>query len=408
MPRRPRRRPSARAWRALCVAALVGAPAGCRDRVFVAPVDAGDDAGAFDAPPPGDGPYAPLALDFTATGCPQLDLTGERCLGTAPLALGFAPVSSVTLDQLRWDFGDGTPPSSARAPQHTYTLPGTYDVALAANGPTGSVSRTRRGYVVAMAAPVGGTCDVDGQCALGLSCLCGAADDCPPAFARGLCSMTCRDGACPGTAVCADLSAGVAVAADGGAPAAGAWQQPSCLAPCTTDADCGGDLRCRDLPGRAAGDGDGGVSRWVKGCFAPYPLDVGGACRGGDGAPQGAACASGLCADLGASGLCTATCGSAGGTCPPGSDCALFGDGRTLCLEACRAAGDCTRDPLLACVAPGAAGALGFTITGGVDGGAGAAATTYCAPRPCASAADCEPAGRCTGAAAGGHCTWPG
>jgi hypothetical protein len=120
---------------------------------------------------------------------------------------------------------------------------------------------------------------------------------------------------------------------------------------------------------------------------------VGQPCRDPAGALDDMACVSDLCANLGALGLCAATCG-ASAPCPAGSACALFGDGRALCLHACGAATDCARDPLIDCEPAGAAGPLGFTVAGGPAG------ATYCAPRACASTTDCAPAGLCTA----GHC----
>src|SRR5262249_37565832 len=111
------------------------------------------------------------------------------------------------------------------------------------------------------------------------------------------------------------------------------------------------------------------------------------------GALSGTACVSGSCADLGALGLCTVSCGP-NDPCPTSSACAQLGDGRALCLRACAAATDCTRDPLLACQAPGGGGALGFSVADGARG------ATYCAPRPCSKDIDCAPAGVCSA----GHC----
>jgi hypothetical protein len=138
----------------------------------------------------------------------------------------------------------------------------------------------------------------------------------------------------------------------------------------------------------------------VKGCFAGYPLDLGQSCRAPDGQLRDDACTSGSCANLGSAGLCTAAC-AVDADCPSGTACATFGDGRKLCLRACRQAGTCTYDPLLACESPGAAGPLGFTVAGsGQDPTA-----TYCAPRGCLSAANCGPAGVCTAGTNGaGHC----
>jgi hypothetical protein len=212
---------------------------------------------------------------------------------------------------------------------------------------------------------------------------------------------------CGAGAICANLTPPAAAAADGGtdgaSDASGApapapesssnFRRPLCLAPCQGDADCPAGLHCRQLPGGGAA----GQPRWVRACFPDVPADVGQPCRDPGGVLADAVCASGSCTDLGALGLCSAICGP-GAPCPSGSACAVFGDGRRLCLAACAGTASCARDPLLDCEAPGASGALGFTLLSGATG------ATYCAPRLCVTAADCAPAGTCADA----HCTGKG
>ncbi|MES1208905.1 MAG: hypothetical protein ABUS79_23445, partial [Pseudomonadota bacterium] len=91
-------------------------------------------------------------------------------------------------------------------------------------------------------------------------------------------------------------------------------------------------------------------------------------------------------------GRCSADCSTA--TCPSGTECAHLGDGRALCMAACGVTVPCNDDPLMACEAPGASGALGFTLPGTT------ASATYCAPRRCNSATECAPSGTCVA----GHC----
>jgi PKD repeat protein len=384
-----RARLAAMVGRARSAALLLLAACGCRARFFTpegGPTDAGGDVAAADAP-------EPLALDFAVTGCAQYDVAAARCLGTPPLILSFSPVSSPSLTRFLWTFGDGTPSSSDLAPTHTYALPGIFDVTVVGAGSVGTVSRTRPHLVSVAALGAGAPCDVDAQCATGLRCVCGAAT-CAPAYARGLCTAACTGGVCGAGAVCADLGRGgsggagstdAGAAADGGASAADLLQ-PLCLAACQQDADCAGGLVCRDLPG----SGVAGQPRWARACFPGTPAlgDVGSPCRDPEGTLSPAACLSGVCADLGALGLCTATC-SLAAPCPTGSSCAKLGDGRSLCLRDCHASQDCARDPLLGCVTPGATGSLGFTIDGAPAG------ATYCAPRTCTVPADCAPAGTC-------------
>jgi PKD repeat protein len=424
--------------RAMCAALLLlaggckkGAPGGLDG-------GGGGPADAF----PSEG-LQPLALDFAITGCTRYDTGAARCYGSSPLTLSFSPVTSPSLTQFRWSFGDGTS-SSDRAPKHTYVLPDTYDVTLVGAGDAGTASSTQHVSVSALGA--GSPCDVDGQCGTGLTCVCGGGTDCGPGFSRGLCTAPCGAGGCSAGSACAALApapgdGGAGVSADAGAPRDGGddardggaaardggdaaqggdagedgdagggvdggvdaradgstgdggaspspptdFRQPVCLASCKQDVDCPTGLACRQLP---SGDATAGT-HWVGICFPPALGDVGQPCRGPDGALSSAACLTGTCANVGALGLCTASC-DATDPCPSGSACARFGDGRSMCLAICAATGDCARDPLLACVAPGGAGTLGFTVADGTPG------TTYCAPRHCTTGADCAPAGVCT------------
>ena len=179
------------------------------------------------------------------------------------------------------------------------------------------------------------------------------------------------------------------------APVATFTRAPVCLASCQTDADCTFGLVCRALP---VGDAAAG---WGLRCVPAFFRDVAATCRDATGALDDDACATGTCADLGALGLCSATCAS-GAACPPGNACATFANGSALCVRPCSTSFTCVADPLLACAAAGGAGALGFQIAP-----APATGTNYCAPRACATQADCAPAGTCAPLGAGGHCTLP-
>ncbi len=369
-----------------CLAlSLLLAPA-CQQSGSVARDAAGDgaaDAPTFDAPPAADG-IVPQSLDFTATGCDSFDLGAARCTGAAPLTVTFSPIASPSLTQFLWDFGDGTPRSKQRAPVHSYTYPGSFSVALVGAGQSGSLSRMRARFIVVPQTAPGQPCDVDAQCAGG-QCVCGTADRCGGAFTRGVCAADCAADPCAAGTVCADLSAGAPAAPAIAAP----YQRALCLGACTDDKGCAAGQRCRLLPT----SGGGAIHAWVRACFAPVPADVGDPCRAPDGTLPGQTCSSGVCAALGALGVCSATCDATGG-CPSGAACARFGDGRSLCLRTCAGSGDCAADPLLACETAGAAGALGFNvITPGAPGAA-------CAPRSCQAAADCQPAGTCSD----GHC----
>jgi hypothetical protein len=158
--------------------------------------------------------------------------------------------------------------------------------------------------------------------------------------------------------------------------------------PCQADTECGTSLRCRALPGR------GGTS-WVRGCFPEYPIGPGGPCRSASGQLRNDVCLTGLCADLGAAGLCSVDCTQ--NPCPPDAACASMTDGRRLCLPRCGPGSTCQGDPLLACTQPNA-GPLGFTVQGEPG-------VTFCAPRRCTSSDECGLLGTCRQDGNGGHCT---
>jgi hypothetical protein len=354
--------------------------------------DAGVEAGPIDAPVP-DAPPTPLTVDFTVIDCPMFDGTIPRCRGPAPLTVSFAPITTGNVSRLLWDFGDQTT-SSDPTPTHTYALPDSYDVVLL--GAPGLSSPPRKGFIEVTTNPLGGPCDITPQCEANMACLCGQAAQCPAAFARGVCTLGCAAGSCPEGAVCADLGRGLP------APTGQTWRAAQCLRACTGDTDCAQGQRCRTVP--VAG---GPMARWQTACFFDFPSDPGAPCRGPGGAAQDDICLGGRCADFGARGLCTADCAAA--PCPSGTACALFGDGRKLCLRRCEGASGCNEDPLLACATEGGAGPLAFTLVGADATRPGTPDTMppgYCAPRPCTSDAVCAPAGVCMGAPAG-HCALP-
>jgi PKD repeat protein len=426
------------------------AAAGCKSSAAVS-ADAGLDAAPVDASA-ADVATA-LGLDFVATGCAsgnnaRADGGVAHCTGTAPLTLTFSPVGSATLTRYRWTFGDGTAPSSERAPTHTYVLPGLYGVTVAAEGSSGSVSRQRPNFVDVAPNAAGQPCNIDGQCATGLSCLCGEGAPCGDGFTHGICTRACPASGCEPGAACArvplpaapadtadagaadvpistyaadadadaaadapaspdaaadgdaagrDADAADAAARDAGAAdASAAAPTPGllCIGTCLQDADCADGLVCSPLPGQAPGS-------WVSVCVPASLRRVGEPCRNARGQLDDGLCASGQCADLGALGLCSASC-AGGVACPPGAACATFGDGRALCVETCSATSSstasCTRDPLLACETGTGGGALGFAVFPPMP------SAKFCAPRSCSSQADCSPSGTCKPLGVGAHC----
>jgi hypothetical protein len=366
--------------------ALLGALAAACTGNGPGSVDAGPDGPGGPDAQEGDGRPTVLAVDFTVTGCPNFDATVPQCRGPAPLTLTFVPITSGVVARFLWDFGDLSKSYEA-LPTHTYTLPEAYDVSLL--GAPALAMQTRKAFVVVTPNTLGGSCDLDRQCEPGLSCLCGLASQCPSAFPRGLCTQPC-DGStvCPENAFCADLGLGV----EGPSPAPPSWRGQHCLRRCNDDGDCAAGQSCRALP--AAGTPE----RWERACFYRFPGELGAACRGGTGEPQKDLCLSGLCAELGALGVCSFDCSTR--SCPTGTICAAFRDGRKLCLRPCDTPESCRGDPLLACAAPGRPGPLGWDAASGSAG-----ATTLCAPKPCDSDPQCAPAGICLGGPGASHCS---
>ena len=158
--------------------------------------------------------------------------------------------------------------------------------------------------------------------------------------------------ACPEGAFCADLSLGAE-----GRTMPDSWRGRHCLRRCNDDSDCAAGQSCRALP--AAGTPE----RWERACFYRFPGELGAACRGRQRAirRRTSAC-RGLCADLGALGVCSFDCTSR--PCPTGTTCAAFHDGRKLCLPPCSSPDSCRSDPLLACAPAGRPGPLGWDAAG--------------------------------------------
>jgi hypothetical protein len=345
--------------------------------------DAGAEQGSSDTASPEGDAQNPLAVDFSVENCPAFDAQAFTCTGKAPLSVRFVPLATTTVTQYLWDFGDAA--SSELAPSHVYTTPGVYSVRVVATGASGGVvTKIHTGFIVVQPKAIGDPCDSSPQCDQGLFCLCSTGSPCSTGPSHGLCASSCQSGICNDTQVCAGL-----LTATPPVGQASAWQAPTCLRGCAKDADCAAGLSCRTLPPGRLG------SAWLHGCFASFPADVGKPCRDSAGNLRDDLCASGSCADLGSSGMCTMDCART--SCPPGSDCAALGDGRKLCLRPCTNFA-CDQDPLLTCVIPNP-GDLGYQLI------SSNAATSYCAARPCNNDTDCKsPAGSCGSVTGPGHC----
>ena len=61
----------------------------------------------------------------------------EGCIG---MALNFSAVSNVAITDYKWDFGDGSAPSTEKDPQHTYLSTGDFTVTLVASNNIGCTS----------------------------------------------------------------------------------------------------------------------------------------------------------------------------------------------------------------------------------------------------------------------------
>ena len=361
---------------------LVVAAGACRSGTAPQP-EAGVDVRIADARVPRDATATPLAVDFTVSDCPSFE-DGPSCRGRAPLTVQFVPVTTGAVTKYLWVFGDGSEPSSMSAPVHTYSFPGKYEVSLVGGGSAGSAMRARKEFIAVLFNGAGDSCDVEQQCEIGLTCVCGSASNprCTTAFARGLCAASCKDTQCRASERCADLSQGAVPSEP--------WQQPLCLRPCDRDTDCGPPLRCRDLPG-------GTDAGWLRACFPDYPTAPGGRCRSASGQLRNDLCVTGHCLDLGAEGVCSLSCATS--VCPPSMGCVDLTGGVSVCLSGCSPTVGCNGDdPLLACLGPNA-GPLGFTLHSGTPPG-----SFYCAPKRCVSSDDCGPAGLCRTDATGGHC----
>ncbi|HEY6477383.1 MAG TPA: hypothetical protein VI456_12445, partial [Polyangia bacterium] len=273
------------------LAVLLGAPAlGCHQRAYMTPGPDGGSDGGSDAP-------TLQSLSISATGC-NFNNVSLACSGFAPLAVSFAPVGSAGFTKFLWSFDDGSPPSTERAPMHTFALPMSYTVTVTGQvGETGGAVEGSPCSISVAALSAGAACDVDAQCLSGLQCFCQVGSGCGPAFSRGICSTTCATGFCGLGAVCTDIALGPA-APDGGGAAA-----PVCLADCSGSASCGPGYVCQQIPG-----GPGGAA-WVAACLPLGARNAFGlSCRDANGALQDGSCVTGLCADIGALGMCSATC----------------------------------------------------------------------------------------------------
>jgi PKD repeat protein len=78
----------------------------------------------------------------------QADFNANVRYGTAPLEVTFDSTSTGDITSFQWSFGDNTTNTTRDFITHTYTSPGTYTVTFTVNGPGGSSTKTKAGYIV--------------------------------------------------------------------------------------------------------------------------------------------------------------------------------------------------------------------------------------------------------------------
>jgi len=91
--------------------------------------------------------FALVVYNVTNVPPPVAEFVGSPLSGVAPLVVNFTNQSTGTITSHAWTFGDGGT-STAASPSRSYTVAGTYTVALTETGPGGSNTRTRTNYIV--------------------------------------------------------------------------------------------------------------------------------------------------------------------------------------------------------------------------------------------------------------------
>jgi PKD repeat protein len=90
--------------------------------------------------------FRPTIVGGGCSPTPASDFSGSPTTGIAPLVVSFTDISTGGPTAWSWTFGDGGT-STAQNPSHTYTTPGTYDVALTITNSCGNNTMTKTGYV---------------------------------------------------------------------------------------------------------------------------------------------------------------------------------------------------------------------------------------------------------------------
>jgi len=77
---------------------------------------------------------------------PESDFTAIPTDGTVPLKVDFTSLSTGTITEWLWNFGDGHA-STEENPAHIYRIPGTFSVSLTVSNPDGSDTETKTDYI---------------------------------------------------------------------------------------------------------------------------------------------------------------------------------------------------------------------------------------------------------------------
>ena len=85
---------------------------------------------------------------------PVAEFTGKPTTGTAPLVVNFTDLSTGTITQWLWDFGDGST-DTGKSPSHLYRHSGAYSVALTVKNTSGSDTEAKTGYINISSCPYG-------------------------------------------------------------------------------------------------------------------------------------------------------------------------------------------------------------------------------------------------------------
>jgi len=96
----------------------------------------------------------PGRVYFTAATPPAASFAAAPTNGVAPLAVTFTDISTGTITNRCWDFGDGgTTNTAASNLNYTYAAAGTNTVTLIVRGPGGASTNSRAAYIVARLLP---------------------------------------------------------------------------------------------------------------------------------------------------------------------------------------------------------------------------------------------------------------